>query len=470
MLEYLRNAAEKPVAKILIGILAFSFVGWGAAEWIFGNVAGDNTIMYVGDTDVSAQQFNAEKSRALAKMSREDQRLIYADENAQSQFAHDIWARLATQQMAENRAHDLGLMVSDKRIAREIREFDEFKDEGVFSSQKFDQVLYNSGYSEAEFADVLRGQILRSQILGAMDVALPVPEFAVVANYNARYATRDIEYVTVKYSDFRVENPTDEQLETFYKQNPVVVPETRAVSYVFIPTDMAKPDMYDAGYATAVKVEDDIIAGESMSAAAKKHGVKYVSITDFARGDKLKDNVLNDVIVSKIFDMEPEIESEMIETKDGFLFVRVDAITPEHTAEFDSVKKSLISDWKKSEQKKQAYVRANELLVDMNKTGKLAGAKAANVSRTNGAPNDVLVASFKNEIGQNAIVPGADAFYVVGVKKATAPQVDKKKMNALRQEMQGMTQNMIQNDYDSFLKREYPVQINDKIYNRVFGK
>ena len=60
MLDYLRNAAEKPVAKILIGILAFSFVGWGAAEWIFGNVAGDNTIMYVGDTDVSAQQFNAE--------------------------------------------------------------------------------------------------------------------------------------------------------------------------------------------------------------------------------------------------------------------------------------------------------------------------------------------------------------------------------------------------------------------------
>ena len=372
--------------------------------------------------------------------------------------------------MAENRANDLGLMVSDKRIAREIREFDEFKDDGVFSSQKFDQVLYNSGYSEAEFADVLRGQILRSQILGAMDVALHVPEFAVVANYNARHALRDIEYATVKYSDFKVANPSDEQLMLFYKQNPQIVPETRSVSYVLVPTDMSKPDKYDQGYALAVKVEDDIIAGETMADAAKKHGAKYVTVSAFVRGAKLKDSVMNDKIVAKIFDMEPNMESEMIETKDGFLFVRVDAVNPEHTAEFESVKQSLVADWKKAEQKKQAYVRANELLVDMNETGKLAGKKTTTVSRTNGAPNDVLVAAFKNQVGQNAIVPGTDAFYVVGVKKATAPQVDKKKMDALRQEMKNMSQDMIQSDYNNFLHREYPVQINDKIYNRVFGK
>jgi hypothetical protein len=207
-----------------------------------------------------------------------------------------------------------------------------------------------------------------------------------------------------------------------------------------------------------------------MADAAKKHGAKYVTVSAFVRGAKLKDSVMNDKIVAKIFDMEPNMESEMIETKDGFLFVRVDAVNPEHTAEFESVKQSLVADWKKAEQKKQAYVRANELLVDMNETGKLAGKKTTTVSRTNGAPNDVLVAAFKNQVGQNAIVPGTDAFYVVGVKKATAPQVDKKKMDALRQEMKNMSQDMIQSDYNNFLHREYPVQINDKVYNRVFGK
>ena len=72
MLEYLRNASEKPIAKILISILAFSFVGWGVAEWIFGSTANDNTLVQVGDTEISAQEFNLEKSRELAQLSKDE--------------------------------------------------------------------------------------------------------------------------------------------------------------------------------------------------------------------------------------------------------------------------------------------------------------------------------------------------------------------------------------------------------------
>ena len=219
MLEYLRNAAEKPVAKILIGILAFSFVGWGVAEWIFSNTSGGNTLMTVGGTEISAQQFNAEKSRALAELSRDDQRNIYTDEAAQNKFNQDVMATIATQQMVENRAHDLGFVVSDHRIAQEIREFPEFQINGEFSTLAFDTVLSRSGYSEADFANILRNQVLRSMVLGSMSIPVKVPEFAVSAAYNARYAERDIKYATVKYSDFKVSAPTDEQLQAFYAQN-----------------------------------------------------------------------------------------------------------------------------------------------------------------------------------------------------------------------------------------------------------
>ena len=65
MLEYLRNASEKPVAKVLITILAFSFIGWGVAEWIFGNVMSDTTLVRVGSEKISVQQYNLERSREL---------------------------------------------------------------------------------------------------------------------------------------------------------------------------------------------------------------------------------------------------------------------------------------------------------------------------------------------------------------------------------------------------------------------
>jgi hypothetical protein len=99
MLEYLRNASEKPVAKILIGILAFSFVGWGVAEWIFGGAVGDNTLLNIGGGDVTVQQFNAEKSRELAMMTREQQRDLYADTGAQDEFTQRVLTKLTTQQL-----------------------------------------------------------------------------------------------------------------------------------------------------------------------------------------------------------------------------------------------------------------------------------------------------------------------------------------------------------------------------------
>lgn len=469
MLEYLRNASEKPVAKILISILAFSFVGWGVAEWVLGGVAGDNTLVRVGDAEITAQQYNVEKSRALAQMSREDQRAVYADAAAQNAFAQQILTQLSTQQMALNRANDLGFVVSDKRIAQEIREYPEFQVNGNFSTLAFDMALNNSGYSEAQFADVLRGQVLRSMVLGSMSASVPVPEFAVRAMYDARYGSREIEFATIKYADFKAEKPTDDQLAQFYKQNPKTVAEVRTVSYVLVPADLSQPDKYDAAYATAVKVEDDIIAGETMADAAKKHGAKYVSLGQFNRESRPVDKILTDKMVAKIFDMEAGLESEMIETKDGFVFLRVDNIVPSHVAKFDDVKKSLIADWTRAEQKKQAYVRANEVLVDLKDNGKLAGGKVATVSRTSGAPNDVLVAAFRGTADANTIVSGADAFYVLSVKKAIAPKVDDKKMADLRKEMQNMNDTGIKDDYNSFLMREYPVEVNEKVFNRFFA-
>lgn len=468
MLEYLRNASEKPVAKILISILAFSFVGWGVAEWIFGNVTNDNTLVHVGDTEISAQEFNLEKSRALAQLSRDEQRAIYTDTATQNAFSKQILTKMTTKQMAENRADDLGFVVSDKRIAHEIRSFPEFQVNGEFSTLAFDTVLNNSGYSEAAFADVLRGNVLRSMVLGAVGVDVPVPEFAVRAAYDARYGEREIEYATIKYADFDVATPSDEQLAEYYKQNPQIVPETRNVSYVIIPAEMSQPDKYDAGYAIAVKFEDDIIAGEPMADAAKAHGAKYVDLGTFDRDNRPVDKVLTDTMMAKIFDMDAELESEMIETNDGFVFLRVNKITPSHTAEFESVKKSLMGDWKRAEQKKQAYVRANEVLTDFKSNGKLANGKSATVSRTSGAPTDVLVAAFRGDAGEKSIVPSSDAFYVLNIKDSIAPKMDTKKMADLRNEMQTMSKSGIMDDYNSFLMRKYPIEINEKIFNRFF--
>ena len=470
MLEYLRNAAEKPVAKILIGLLAFSFVGWGVAEWIFGGTASDTTLVSVGDRDITINEFNIEKSRQLSMLSRDAQRDIYADAAAMRALDQQVLGTLATQAMVENRADDLGFVVSDAQIAREITLFPEFQMNGQFSTYLFDTILTRTGYSEAAFANVLRGQLLRGYVLAPVSVPISVPDFAVRAAYDARYATRQIEYATVKYSDFSVDEPTVEQLRAFYEQNPHTVPEQRTVSYVLVAADMDKPDEYDAAYQQAILVEDDIIAGETMATAAKNHGAKYVALGTFDAANRPADVILTDSMMANIFDMEEGLESELMETRHGFVIVRVDQVIPTHNAEFESVQDDLVDAWKRAEQRKQAYVRANEILVDLNDGNQMDGGKTVTVSRAQGAPVDVLSAAFNSQIGSNSIVDGTDAFYVLHVDHEIMPDVDDAKIADIRKELENIATQGISDDYNTFLGREYPVEINDKVYNRFFAR
>ena len=466
MLEYLRNAADKPVAKVLMGILIFSFVGWGVAEWVFGLSSSDTTLMRVGGDKVSIQQYSNMKSNELSALSREEQRRIYTDPTAMSAFQDGVIKKIASIKRIEKHADDLGYMVSDHKIANEIRAIPQFQENGKFSPAAFDVVLRNSGLTESDVANDIRMRALNEMVSMPVNAKIKTPRFASRAAYNARGASRTIDLATIKFSDFDVKSPSEEQLREFYKQNPHRVAESRDISYVILPTKMDQPDEYEKNLKVAQKMEDDIIGGETLAVAAKTHNAKFHKYENVTAQKLPDDKFFDNAMIARVFDMDAGVESEMIETRDGFVIVRIDKITPEHNAEFDSVKKDLTAEWTRAERRKLAYLRANELLVDLNKTGKLANKKTLNVTRTDGATPAVLVTTFKNRIGENTLVDDANAFYVLHVENEKLPAPDDKKMDAMNTEVSKMSAKHIRADFDAYLEREYPIKINEKTYNR----
>ena len=189
----------------------------------------------------------------------------------------------------------------------------------------------------------------------------------------------------------------------------------------------------------------------------------------FSAKEMPSDDVLTDAMISKLFNMEEGSESELLETKSGFVIMRLDKVIPAHTADFNSVKKSLDKDWIKDTKEKQAYIRANDILVDINAGKEMANKKSVTVSRASGAPDDVLVAAFKANIGTSSIVPAKDAFYVITVKSIAKPKHDAKKSADLEKEVSKLSARGITDDYNSFLIRENPVRINEKVYRRFLG-
>ncbi len=466
MLEYLRNAADKPLAKFLMGILIFSFVGWGVAEWVFGLTSSDTTLLRVGGEKISIQQYNNVRSNELSTMSREEQRELYANPAKMLDFQNGVIKNIASIRRIEKHADDLGYVVSEHRIANDIRAIPQFQENGRFSTAAFDVVLRNSGLTESDVAGDLRMKALNAMVRVPTTTQINVPQFAATATYNARNAKREINMATVKLSSFKVPKPTDEELRDFYTAHPHHIPEARDISYVIVPAAMDKPDEYETALKTAQKMEDDIIGGESLATAAKKHGAKFTQHAGVSAGKLPNDKNMTESVVANIFELAPETESELIETKHGFVIVRVDKIIPAHTAEFDSVKKELVAEWTTAEQEKLAYVHANELLVDLNKTGKLQNAKKLTVSRADGAPMPVLVAAFKNPVGDNSIVSAPDAFYVVNIVAEQTPQINDKKLNETKSEIATTTMRNLDADYNAYLERQYPAKINEKIYNR----
>ncbi len=468
MLEYLRKASDKPLAKILMGILIFSFVGWGVASWIFGENRVDDSILRVGSAPLKIQNFDNERSRALNAMGREKQKQLYADKIEQKMFSEQILSRMTTNLMLQQRAIDLDMSVSNAHIANVIKNEPSFQVNGKFDLGRFNSVLYQAQISEDQLSDSIRNDTLREMVLGGVGADMPAPDFMTTAMYKSRYAMRDIEFASVKFADFKISgNPTDAQLKETYAKNPKLVPESRKVSYVLIPAKMGNPDSFDNGYKIAQKLEDALIGGESMPDAAKRLNGKFVSLPAISAGHAPSDAI---VAAANVFEMEQGIESPIIETKTGFAIVRVDNVQPQHNAAFEDVKKELVAKWRASQQEKQAYEKANALLIKLNAGGALAGAKSARIERGSGAPVQVLNAAFANPVGTKTIVPASDTFYVLNVKKSVDAPLNAAKRAALSKEAATILNRALSDDYMAFLQRKYPVEINKRVYKRLIGE
>ncbi|MCL2757971.1 MAG: SurA N-terminal domain-containing protein [Alphaproteobacteria bacterium] len=477
MLKQMRDSTNRPLAKVLMGVLIFSFVGWGAANWILGESRFDDSIVKIGREPITLAQFERERSRQLSQMTPELRRQVFADQQATIQLGQQILSSLGSQLMLDQRAEDIGLAASPAAVAAVIRAEPAFQENGRFSAIMFDVTLANMGLSEATFAEHIRREIMRDMLLSPLAAGVLVPEFVVTAMHGARGAQRRIEFARVSFDDFaETGNPTEEQLRQTHTRNPKIIPEFRSVSIVIVPADMSQPDSVDAAFVSAQRLEDAIIGGEAMrDAASKVPGARFAHVaavnadwTD-KNGRAVTDAAFGDEARRIAFALEAGIESEVIETRSGFIIVRVEKIEPAHAAPFDSMRAELVALWRTEQRRVRAYERANQILIDANRENTPVG-RPVTVTRTSGAPLEILAAAFRTPVGTNTIVPGANAFFVLSVKDAVVPNMNEARRTELQADAGRALARIMQDDYTAFLGRKYPVKINARMFRRLFGE
>lgn len=242
MLNQLRKSAGGWAARILIALLVVAFGVWGIAD-IFRGFS-DDTVLTAGETEVTAQRFNAEYAQRLDDFSEQIGQYISPQDGRKYGIDRRVLSQLAGGAVLSEEARSLGLAASDEMVATDIRTdrtfFGAF---GQFDRQTFELALAQSQISEQIFVDDRRDFLKREQLLSTVSAGATPAAGVAEALYEYRYELRSVRYITLPPDLVEnIDDPAEDIIDAYHQQTAIrfTRPETRSFSVLSVrPSDIA---------------------------------------------------------------------------------------------------------------------------------------------------------------------------------------------------------------------------------------
>ena len=155
--------------------------------------------------------------------------------------------RLVRDRVVAVAAEKLKLSTSDQRLARELHESPEIaalrRPDGSLDMERYRQVLGSRGMSPEGFEANVRADLSTRQVLAGVGGSALASSAAADMALNAYFEKREIQLARFNAADFAAKlNPTDADLEQFYKANEklFLAPEQASIEYVQLDLDTVK--------------------------------------------------------------------------------------------------------------------------------------------------------------------------------------------------------------------------------------
>jgi peptidyl-prolyl cis-trans isomerase D len=369
-LDTLRKGAARTVGLILVGLLVISFAIWGIADIFRGY--GRQTLITVGDTEITPQDYLRAQQDVLRAMSQQAGRSLSVQEARAIGLDQRVLERLIGGAAVDTHANHLGLGISDDALLAQIMKNPAFQDaSGNFSPAAFQQALRTIGMSEAGYLYSLREQNLRRQLLTTVGTVVKSPQALIDALNQFNEERRTLRYVLVPESaGGPIKEPTEEDLKNYYDNHPAkfTQPEYRKLGYLAVTPETVKDqvDITDADLRAAYEAKKDQlgtperrhlqqIAFPDMEAAETAHekiesGTDFVDVakeqglseSDIDLGTVARGDLADPAIAEEAFKLKVNEVSAPISGKLGsVVLVRVTEIESGKTPTFEEAKGDL---------------------------------------------------------------------------------------------------------------------------------
>jgi len=369
-LDTLRKGAARTLGLILVGLLVVSFAVWGIADIFTGY--GQQTLIRVGDTEITAQDYARAQQDVLRSMSQQAGRSLSLQEARAAGLDTRVLERLIGGAAVDTHAKHLGLGISDDALLAQITKDPAFQDgAGNFSPLAFQSALRNIGMTEAGYLYSLREQNLRRQLLVTVGEVANSPRALIDAMNQFNEERRILKYVLVpKSAAEAVSTPTDEDLKAYYDNHHAkfTQPEYRKVGLIAVTPETVKDQLNitEDDLKAEYEIKKDTlgdperrhvqqIALPDIEAARKAHekitsGTDFVEMakelglteTDIDLGTVARKDLADPTIAEEAFKLEKDAVSEPIEGKlGGVVLLRITEIEPGKIPSFEEAKGDL---------------------------------------------------------------------------------------------------------------------------------
>lgn len=244
MLSGIRNFAKSWPARILMGVLALSFVGWGVQQGGVAAISGDQ-IVKAGSRIISAAEFRREYDSQKKRIEAQSGQPITPEQADEGNLVGQVLNGLGTREAFAELLSRVGIRPSDNLVLAQISKIPAFFDPitGRFDDKTFRQRLGENGLTPPMFDRVLRDEMAVQHWVVAVQNGFATPR-----SYGALAAvfaleSRDLSYFVLAPGSVPVPAaPTEAQLAAFMRENKdaFAVPEMRTLTIVPFTTASAQ--------------------------------------------------------------------------------------------------------------------------------------------------------------------------------------------------------------------------------------
>jgi peptidyl-prolyl cis-trans isomerase D len=246
MLQFIRSKAGSLIVKLLFAVLIFAFGAWGIGDIFRQRTAAETTVAKVGDIKIQADELQRAVHQEIERMRPLFGGNFDIEQAKQFGLVGSALDRIVSADLMDLEERRLKLLVDDQVVRNAILANPAFQGgNGTFDRNVFNNILANNHLTEDRYVALLRRDIARTALLGAVTGGAAAPSELTGPIYRTRNEKRVADTVLVPSDKMTsIADPTDAELQEFHdkRQDLFHSPEYRGFTAL-----VAKPEDIAAG-------------------------------------------------------------------------------------------------------------------------------------------------------------------------------------------------------------------------------